>query len=256
MKSTIFYLFLIFLVGCGIQDTIINEETNTQKNQEEYTDKELSIPEQNNAENTDKNTISAIVTRVVDGDTIKLEVDGQEETARLLLVDTPETKHPEYPVQPLGEKATNFAIDKLAGKTVEIEYDGPKRDKYDRILVYLWVDGENFNEMLLEEGLARFAYVYDPPYTHEFSMRQAEKKAKNSEKGIWGIENYVTEDGFNRVTREEQQTTIQNDSKSDENDIYFENCTAAHAANVTPLYKGDPGYGTHMDGDGDGVACE
>ncbi|MBA2175901.1 thermonuclease family protein [Halobacillus locisalis] len=145
---------------------------------------------------TTKATETATVSRIVDGDTIEIEKDGVTETVRLLLVDTPETKHPTEPVQPFGPEASAFAESELLGKTVELEYDGPKRDKYDRLLAYLWVDGNNFNEQLLEEGFARYAYVYDPPYTHANSMMKAQNRAKEAERNIWSLPGYVTEDGF------------------------------------------------------------
>ncbi|MEQ6390389.1 thermonuclease family protein [Bacillaceae bacterium S4-13-58] len=143
------------------------------------------------------NFISAKVTRIVDGDTIEISINGKEESVRLLLVDTPETKHPSLPVQEYGPEASQFAKTKLLGKQVQLEYDGPKRDKYDRLLGYLWVGGKTFNEMLLEEGLARIAYIYYPPYTHYDAYVKAENRAKSAKKGIWSIDGYVTADGFN-----------------------------------------------------------
>lgn len=127
-----------------------------------------------------------IVTRIVDGDTIEINYEGKTESVRLLLVDTPETKHPNLPVQPFGPEASEFAEKTLAGKTVQVEFDGPKRDKYDRLLAYLWIDGKNFNKMLLENGLARYAYVYDPPYKYQETMKQrkAEQKIDVSEFGV------------------------------------------------------------------------
>lgn len=136
------------------------------------------------------NTVDGTVSKVVDGDTIKVQINGTEETVRLLLVDTPETKHPNKPVQPFGPEATEFATAKLSGQNVTVEYDGPKRDKYDRLLGYIWVDGENFNKLLLENGLARYAYVYDPPYIYEEQMEEAEKKAREEQLGIWSIDDY------------------------------------------------------------------
>lgn len=139
---------------------------------------------------------SAQVARVVDGDTIKVTVNGKEETVRMLLVDTPETKHPSKPVQPFGPEASSFAKNKLSGKQVELEYDGPKYDKYERLLAYVWVDGKMFNQLLLEEGLARLAYVYDPPYTHFKEYMKAQNRAKTAEMGIWSKDGYVRDEGF------------------------------------------------------------
>lgn len=139
---------------------------------------------------------TAVVTRVVDGDTLHIEWNGKEETVRLLLVDTPETVHPGKPVQPYGKEASQFAKETLSGKEVQLEFDGPERDKYDRLLAYIWVEDTSFNQLLLEKGLARYAYVYDPPYTHAGKLKDAEQEASDHKKGIWSLPGYVTEDGF------------------------------------------------------------
>ncbi|UOQ86420.1 thermonuclease family protein [Gracilibacillus salinarum] len=186
----------------------------------------------------------AKVIHVVDGDTIKIEINGEEENIRLLLVDTPETKHPDLPKQPFGQEASDFAEKILSGETVQVEFDGPKRDKYDRLLGYIWIDGENFNQLLLKNGLARYAYVYDPPYTHQTEMEQAEQEAQADQLGIWSIDGYVKEDGF------------RHEEESDPSANIYESCSEAKSAGVTPLYEGDKGYGKHLDRDLDGVACE
>ncbi|WP_130858777.1 thermonuclease family protein [Gracilibacillus phocaeensis] len=196
---------------------------------------------------------TATVNRVVDGDTVHIQYNGKDETVRLLLVDTPETKHPQLPVQPFGTEASDFAKQTLTGKEVKVEFDGPKRDKYDRMLAYLWVDGKNFNQLLLENGLARYAYVYDPPYNHQEEMEEAEAKAKEAEIGIWSIDGYVTDKGFDH---ERTEVDPGKSRETNKNELYYNNCTEAHKAGVTPLHKGDPGYGVHMDGDRDGIACE
>jgi micrococcal nuclease len=157
-----------------------------------------------------QNYIPAKVVRVVDGDTVKVIVDGKEETLRLLLIDTPETVHPSKPVQPFGPEASAFAKSTLSNKDVELELDVGERDKYGRLLVYLHVDGKMFNKLLIEKGLARVGYVYAPNTKHVDEFYKLQKKAQEKELGIWSIENYATEDeGFNEAaepgTRQEQE---------------------------------------------------
>lgn len=137
--------------------------------------------------------------RVVDGDTLIAEIDGKEEYIRLLLVDTPETKHPTKDVQPFGEEASQLMKDTFnKNETIGLEFGTEKRDKYDRILAYLYnADGVMFNELLLEEGLARVAFVYPPNDKYVDDFYEIEEKAKNEKKGIWSIPKYVTERGFN-----------------------------------------------------------
>jgi Micrococcal nuclease (thermonuclease) homologs len=151
---------------------------------------------------SDSGIVDAVVERVIDGDTIAVNIRGQEEKVRLLLVDTPETSHPDKPVQPFGPEASEFAREVLEGREVQLEFDGPERDKYDRLLAYVWVDGKLFNEMLLEQGLARIAYVYDPPYRYYDLLTRAQNQSRKARIGIWSIEGYVREDGFDEKAAE------------------------------------------------------
>lgn len=88
----------------------------------------------------------------------------------MLLIDTPETVHPTKPVQPFGVEASNFTKEKLTGKDVQLEMDVGERDKYGRVLAYVYIDNTMINEQLLEKGLARVAYVNEPntKYVDEF----------------------------------------------------------------------------------------
>jgi len=212
----------------------------------------------------ESNKKTATVSRVVDGDTIEVEMDGKTEDVRLLLVDTPETKHPSKPVQPYGPEASEFAKDTLSGKEVTLEFDGSKRDKYDRLLAYVWVDGENFNKMLLEEGLARLAYVYEPPYTHYDAFVKAQTKAVNESNNIWSIDGYVQDDGFNSDVTQETDDTDENTS-DDYNGDYDpfgddRNCgdfdTQDEAQSFFEAAGGPESDPHRLDGDGNGVACE
>ncbi|QHS21847.1 hypothetical protein GWK91_02310 [Virgibacillus sp. MSP4-1] len=184
------------------QDKTSRNSETKEDNDPETEDSSDSSKGKNESQSSDKpspnsNLESARVSRVVDGDTIEIQYKGKTEDVRLLLVDTPETVHPSKPVQPYGPEASSFAKNTLSGKQVQIEFDGPKRDHYDRLLAYIWVDGKMFNQMLLEKGLARLAYVYDPPYTHYDAYVKAQTKAVNANRGIWSINGYVTEEGFN-----------------------------------------------------------
>ncbi|WP_162356819.1 thermonuclease family protein [Metabacillus mangrovi] len=146
--------------------------------------------------------LKATVIRAVDGDTLEVKVSdtGKTEKIRLILVDTPETKHPQLGVQPFGKEASAFTADELTGKNVELEKDVTERDRYGRVLAYVWIDGVNFNKLLIEKGLARVA-IYQPDVKHVDEFRAAQEKAQQAGKGIWSIENYVQEDGY--VTKEE-----------------------------------------------------
>ena len=131
---------------------------------------------------------TAKVSRVVDGDTIEISpaVDGNEEV-RLIGMDTPETKDPSEEMEPLGPEASAFATDSLTGRSVALEFDVEREDQYGRLLAYVYLGGEMFNELLVEEGLAQ-AYPYDPNTRYEGRFAAAQEQARAAGIGIWGLE--------------------------------------------------------------------
>lgn len=160
---------------------------------------------------TAQNTTTATVDHVIDGDTVKVTIGNQTETIRMLLIDTPESVHPTKPVQPFGREASNYLKEMLPnGTKVELEYDVEKRDKYDRLLAYIWLDGKMMNEVLVEKGFARVAYIYEPNTKYETRLKKVEETAKKEKIGIWSIPNYVTNRGFDS----DVQVPSQNQAKS------------------------------------------
>ncbi|NOU76335.1 hypothetical protein GC098_34120 [Paenibacillus sp. LMG 31458] len=205
--------------------------------------------------------LMAKVTKVVDGDTVDVLIGDKKETVRFVLVDTPETKHPSRPVEPYGPEASKFTTDMLEGKEVKLEKDVSERDKYGRLLMYVWLDDKMVNELLLEKGLARVA-IYQPDVKYVDKFREIQKKAQQAGTGIWSIENYAKDDGYHpevmKKTEEpakETQPSKAPASTSNSN-VSYPNCTAVKAAGKAPLHRGDPGYSSKLDRDNDGVACE
>ena len=144
------------------------------------------------------------VTRVIDGDTVEIRyTNATTETVRLLGVDTPET--PPNTVSPgefegipdseagqdhlisWGENATEFAERKLAGKEVRLVVDpeSDRRGGYGRLLGYLYVDGENFNSLLLSGGYAR---LYESEFRLRDSFATTEATAQQERVGLWNFE--------------------------------------------------------------------
>ncbi|MGY4691737.1 thermonuclease family protein [Salibacterium sp. K-3] len=142
--------------------------------------------------------VDAEVIDVVDGDTVTVDMEkGGEETLRLLLIDTPETVHPDEPVQPYGPEASEYAKELLPeGKEVTVEIDTTIRDDYDRFLAYLWADGEMINTSMVEEGLARVAYIIEPNTRYVERLKEAEQTARKQNLGIWSEDGYAAEEGF------------------------------------------------------------
>jgi len=127
------------------------------------------------------------VVKVVDGDTVAVEINGKKETIRLIGINTPETVDPRRPVECFGIEASNKAKEILTGKRIKLEADSivGERDKYGRLLRYIFLeDGTNFNKMMISEGYA-YEYTYDLSYKYQGEFKQAEKEATEAKKGLW-----------------------------------------------------------------------
>jgi len=126
------------------------------------------------------------VTNVVDGDTIDVQLAGNIERLRLIGMDTPETKDPRTPVQCFGREASARAAVLLGGKTVQIETDASQdtRDRYGRLLAYVWVGGNLYNLDMITDGYAH-EYTYDVAYTYQAEFKQAEAEAAAADRGFW-----------------------------------------------------------------------
>ncbi|SDN63765.1 micrococcal nuclease [Bacillus sp. OK048] len=124
-------------------------------------------------------------------------VNGNMETVRNLLIDTPESKNPKTCVQLYAKEAIlrNSELVKSERLTLEFE-QGNKRDSYGRLLAYVYVDGESIQGTLLKEGYARVAYIMDPPYKFLNQYKEDESLAKRSQVNIWSRTGYVTNRGF------------------------------------------------------------
>lgn len=121
------------------------------------------------------------IERIVDGDTFVL-ADGRR--VRYIGIDTPETKHPQKPVECFGKEATEFHKQLLLGKKVRLEKDVQELDQYGRLLRYVWLDDELVNEKLVVEGYA-VASSYPPNVKYQDRLNEAERKAREENLGLW-----------------------------------------------------------------------
>jgi endonuclease YncB( thermonuclease family) len=131
--------------------------------------------------------IAAFVSSVTDGDTVRLNYEGTVQSIRMIGVDTPETRDPRKPVQCYGAEASRFTKEMLLKQNVTISFDETQgiRDKYDRLLVYIWLpDGRLFNQLLISEGYA-FEYTYNLPYKYQAEFIAAENDARVAQRGLW-----------------------------------------------------------------------
>ena len=166
-------LILLFIVVLAIYFTGFNENDN----------------------GSDNNFISGTVSRVIDGDTLILNVSGHDRRVRLLGVDTPETVHPKKKTEFYGPEASNFTKKNLTGKKIWLEYDKSPRDKYNRHLAYIWlvkpqIIDENsiknymFNAKLLLGGYAK-KLIIKPNSKYADIFSKFELEARNLKRGLW-----------------------------------------------------------------------
>jgi endonuclease YncB( thermonuclease family) len=129
----------------------------------------------------------AQVIRVVDGDTIEVSMDGQAFTVRYIGSDTPETVHPEKPVEWMGPEASAANKELVGGKVVYLEKDISEIDHYDRLLRYVFLaDGTFVNAELVRLGYAQVS-TYPPDVKYQDLLVQMQQEARDHERGLWGL---------------------------------------------------------------------
>lgn len=144
-----------------------------------------TLKDESDSQDTSANTYAVV--SVVDGDTVKLSMNGTTETVRLIGIDTPESVHPTEPVECFGIEASNRAKQLLTGKQVQFETDNSQdtRDRYGRLLGYIILpDGRNFNKVMIEEGFA-YEYTYDTAYKYQSTFKAAQNSAEANKRGLW-----------------------------------------------------------------------
>ena len=128
---------------------------------------------------------TALVTRVVDGDTVEVALDGGEEDVRYIGVDTPETVKPDTPVQCFGPQASAFNHHLVEGRRVRLVFGVERRDVYGRLLAYVYLGDRFVNAELVRRGLARTLTI--PPNDRFAGRFQGlQMAASRSGRGLWG----------------------------------------------------------------------
>lgn len=121
------------------------------------------------------------INRVVDGDTVEMEGGIK---IRYIGVNTPETKDPRRGVECFGEEAFQFNKNLIEGKKVTLEKDISDKDKYGRLLRYVWLEGVLVNEELVKQGFASVA-TYPPDVKYYQRLLNAQNYAKDNQLGLW-----------------------------------------------------------------------
>ena len=134
--------------------------------------------------NTYAKKLEVTLDKCVDGDTAWFNLDNERIKTRFLAINTPESTNK---IEAYGKEASNYTCNMLTNaKKIEIEYDSnsDKFDKYDRHLVWVFVDDTLLQEKLLEEGLAEIKYIYGD-YKYLDEIKKVESTAKKNKVGMW-----------------------------------------------------------------------
>lgn len=126
------------------------------------------------------------VISVTDGDTFKIDYNGEEKKVRLIGVDTPESVSPNKEKNNnYGKEASNYTKERLEGQYVSIEFDVQETDQYGRFLAYVYLeDGTMYNKELLEKGYAQVA-TYPPNVKYVEEFEEIQKNARENNIGFW-----------------------------------------------------------------------
>jgi micrococcal nuclease len=136
-----------------------------------------------------EDAVRAKVQRVSDGDTFIATVKGRRERVRVIGVDTPESVDPNRPDEPYGQEASDFAEHYLDGETVRLAGDAEPRDRFGRMLAYVWLeDGTFWNALLVAEGYAQQLTI-PPNVTYADLFRRLAGEARQRDRGLWAQEN-------------------------------------------------------------------
>lgn len=125
------------------------------------------------------------VEKVIDGDTITIDYNGQSERVRLIGVDTPETDDPDKKLRASAKRATKFTQRLLGKRSVYLRFDQDKRDRYNRLLAYVYraPDGLFVNIELIQQGYGYALVKY--PFRHKDLFQHYEAQARKARMGIW-----------------------------------------------------------------------
>lgn len=184
-----------------------------------------------------------VVERVVDGDTIIVRGVGR---VRLIGVDTPETVSPGRPVEFFGREASAFTKRLLEGRSVRLEYDRERTDRYGRTLAYVYLaDGTFVNAEIVRRGYGRAYKRFPFRYLDQF--KQLHIEARDAGRGLWNQPPSAAAGRSGGGT---------GGLRWDDNGNGRVSCAEARRHGIAPVRRSHPAYSYMRDGDGDGVVCE
>lgn len=238
LLSILSLVLLLFSVGCNSLNTSAASVS--------------ASKQQQIAKETSQNLEIAEVTRIVDGDTIKINLNDEEYSIRMIGIDTPESVHPDQSKNTIfGEKASDYTKSKIEkGQTVYSQKDVSDTDKYGRLLRYVWLEtpentedteeikNKMFNALVLEAGYAN-AYPYEPDTKLKDLFAQLEQEAKEKNIGLWA-ENGLKTDGVAPSAPTQSQKDAYEEEKNERQNITYvgnKNSKIFHLPTCTTLPK-------------------
>ncbi len=192
---TLVVAVLILIWGLGREILFPSQKSSRTKNKTSHSQKQVDSSSNTNSQSHEK----ADVVRVVDGDTVVILLNGQEEKVRLIGVDTPESKNNEKArrdssktgesvseIVKLGKEAAQYTKSILPkGTKVTVETDVQPRDRYGRLLAYLYLEnGEMVNSLIIQNGYAQIMTI-PPNVKYEDLFRKLMKEARENNRGLW-----------------------------------------------------------------------
>lgn len=128
--------------------------------------------------------LEGTVVRIVDGDTLHVRVGERIEKVRYIGVNTPELHHPSKGEEPGGREAAQVNRELVSGKRVRLELDVQERDRYGRLLAYVWVGDVMVNAELVRRGYAQVMTV-PPNVRHQDLFLKLQRDAREAGRGLW-----------------------------------------------------------------------
>lgn len=129
-------------------------------------------------------TLEGVVVRVVDGDTVHVRIGAHVEKVRYIGVNAPEVHHPTKGEEPGGREATDVNRRLVQGRPVRLELDVQARDRYGRLLAYVWVGDTMVNAELVRLGYAQVMTV-PPNVRHQALFLTLQREARSAGRGLW-----------------------------------------------------------------------
>jgi micrococcal nuclease len=131
-------------------------------------------------------SLEGTVVRVVDGDTVHVRVGERIEKVRYIGVNTPEVHHPTKGEEPGGREAAAENRTLVDGRRVRLELDAQARDRYGRLLAYVWVGETMVNAELVRRGYAQVMTV-PPNVRHQTLFLSLQRDARAAHRGLWAV---------------------------------------------------------------------